>query len=95
MNYELRCEGFPTDDDLEEKLLLSGRKFLLAIGPDRPVRLSVKQIDGLVQGRVEVCLPGRRVSAVVRRRDPVAALEAALATVREALFAEREAVDAA
>ncbi len=85
MNYELRCEGFPMDEELHEELLLSGRKFVIEIGADHHVKMTVKQIDGLVQSRVEVTLPKRRISALVRRKDPVLAIAAAIDALRDAL----------
>lgn len=87
MKYELRYEGFPIDDDLHERLLLACRRFLIELGTDRPVQLLVKQIDGHVQGRVEVHLPGRWITALVQRADPVEALEAAMRTARDAITA--------
>ncbi|MCP4603935.1 MAG: hypothetical protein GY847_26005 [Proteobacteria bacterium] len=88
MNYKLQCEGFPIDHDLYDRLLLCGRKFVLEIGANHHVRMNVKQIDGLVQSRVEVTLPTRKVSSLVRRKDPISAMEAAINALREALDAE-------
>ena len=85
MNYELRCEGFPIDEELKHKLLLCGREFVLEIGERYPVRMAVKQVDGLVQSRVDLTLPSRRLSALVRREDPVLAMKAAITALREAL----------
>jgi hypothetical protein len=89
MDYELRCEGFPLDDELKETLLLRGRRIVLEAGEGLPVRMLVRQVDGRVQGRIEVSLPGRIVSAVVWRSDPVVALEAAISAVMDALAAQR------
>lgn len=88
MNYELRCEGFPIDEELKHRLLLCGRDFVLEVGASYPVRMAVTQIDGLVQSRVDLTLPSRRLSALVRRKDPVRAMEAAITAIRQALAAE-------
>ncbi|MCP4675610.1 MAG: hypothetical protein GY854_08930 [Deltaproteobacteria bacterium] len=88
MNYELRCEGFPMDEELHDRLLLCGRKFVLEIGASHRVRMVVKQIDGLVQSRVELALPSRKISALVRRKDPIAAMKAAINALRDALDSE-------
>ena len=81
MDYDLKCEGFPVDHDLEERLLLTGRRLVVEVGPSHPVRLTVRQVDGRVQGRAELVLPGRRLTAVVWRSEPVAALSAAVSAV--------------
>jgi hypothetical protein len=85
MNYELKCEGFPIDEDLKHRLLLCGREFVLEIGKNYPVRMAVRQIDGFVQSRVDLTLPSRRLSALVRRKDPVVAMKAAITAIRQAL----------
>lgn len=85
MNYELKCEGFATDDELREQLLLCGRKLVLELGDECPIEMLVKQIDGTVQGRVDLLLPNRRMSASVRRDDPVLALNAAIEALGKAL----------
>jgi len=90
MDYDLRCEGFPHDEDLEERLLLRGRRAILSAGSRRPVRMTVKQVDGRVQGRVEIVLADRRVSAVVWRRDPEDALGAATDAVMDAIGEDPE-----
>jgi hypothetical protein len=88
MNYDLKCEGFPLDEELNDRLLLCGREFVLEVGEENPVRMSIRQIDGLVQGRVEIELPQRRLSAFVRRTDPVSAMQAAIEAIRQALRSE-------
>jgi hypothetical protein len=85
MDYDLRCEGFPVDEEMRERLLLRGRRIVLGVGPGRPVRMVVKQVEGRVQGRIDVTLPGRRVSAVVWRADPLSAMEAATDAIIGAL----------
>lgn len=85
MKYDLRCEGFPVDEEMRELLLLRGRRIVLGVGPGHPVQMTIRQVDGRVQGRVDVTLPGRRVSAVVWRSDPVTAMEAAAEAVLDAL----------
>ncbi|MFO8072994.1 MAG: hypothetical protein R6V85_14060 [Polyangia bacterium] len=85
MDYRLTCEGFPPDDELREQLLLRGRSVVLHTGGHSPVRLSVKQVEGRVQGRVEVILPDRRLSAVVWRAEPLAAIEDAAAALLDVL----------
>ncbi len=85
MNYKLHCEGFPLDEDLRDKLLLCGRKLVLKMGIKGPVQMSIKQINGLVQSRVELELPSRRVSALVRRKDPEVAMQAAIDALHQAL----------
>lgn len=97
MNYELQCEGFPLDDELEDRLLLCGRQLVLDVGGNHAVRMAVKQVDGLVQGRVELALPRRRLSVIVRRQDPIAAMQAAIGALRETLESEgcREALESA
>ena len=85
MDYDLNYEGFPVDDELEERLLLAGRRVVLEVGPQNPIRMTVRQLDGRVQGRVELVLPGRRITAVVWRSDPVAALSAAVTAVLSAI----------
>ena len=85
MNYELKCEGFPLDEELRHRLLMCGREFVLEVGHACPVRMAVKQIDGLVQSRIDLTLPSRRLSALVRRKDPILAMEAAIAAIRQAI----------
>ncbi len=85
MDYDLRIEGFSMDEDLEEQLLLRCRRVVLGVGSRHPVRVSIRQVDGRVQGRVDVVLPGRRVSAVVWRSDPVTALEGVVNAVIDAV----------
>jgi len=82
MDYELRFEGFPVDDELRERLLLDGRRFVLEVAAAHPVRMAVRQIDGFVQGRVEIRLPARRVEVLVRRRSAELALGAAMELAR-------------
>ncbi len=85
MDYDLRIEGFSMDEDLEEQLLLRCRRVVLSVGSRHPVRVNIRQVDGRVQGRVDVVLPGRRVSAVVWRSDPVKALEGVANAVIDAV----------
>lgn len=85
MNYQLRCEGFPVDEELREALLLRGRRIILGVGPGYPVEMTVRQIEGRIQGRIDIALPGRRVTAVVWRTDPVIAMEAAVEAILDAL----------
>jgi len=85
MKYDLRCEGFPVDEEMRELLLLRGRRLVLGVGAAHPVQMTIRQVDGRVQGRVDVALPGRRVSAVVWRSDPLKAMEAAATAVLDAL----------
>ncbi len=88
MDYELQCEGFSLDEEFNDRLLLCGRKFVLEMGESHPVRIGVKLIDGLVQARVEILLPTRRVSAIVRRKDPVQAMQCAVDALRDAVMNE-------
>jgi hypothetical protein len=85
MDYDLRCEGFPVDEEMRELLLLRGRRIVLGVGPGNPVQMTVRQVEGRVQGRIDITLPGRRVSAVVWRSDPVSAMEAASDAIIDAL----------
>jgi hypothetical protein len=85
MDFQLYCEGFPTDEDLKERLLMCGRKFLMANASRYFVRITIKQIDGFVQSRVDINLESRKLSAFVRRKDPVKAMEAAILAMEEAL----------
>ena len=94
MNYKLRFEGFGLDDELREKVLQCAREFVLRFGNEHPLKIAVKQVDGLVQSRVELALNSRRVSALVRRKDPVLATRAAIEAIGEVLGAE-EGVEAA
>jgi hypothetical protein len=86
MDYDLKCEGFLADEELEERLLLGCRRLLMAAGPSHPVRASLKQIDGRILARVEVFLSCRRLTAVVWRFDPEAALEAAVDVLMDSLL---------
>jgi hypothetical protein len=88
MNYKLRFEGFGIDEDLREKLMHCVREFVLRIGPDHPLQVAVKQVDGLVQSRVELILSTRKISALVRRKDPVSATQAAIDALGEVLNEE-------
>jgi hypothetical protein len=90
MNFDLRVEGFAIDDEMREQLMLRCRRVVLGVGPEVPVKATVRQIDGRVQGRVEVKLPGRRVSAVVWRADPIEAMEGAVSAVVDAVDLGRE-----
>ena len=85
MDYELKCEGFLADEDLEERLLLCCRRLLMAAGPSHPVRVALRQIDGHILARVEVFLSCRRLTAVVWRFDPEAALDAAVEVLLDSL----------
>ncbi len=85
MDYDLKCEGFLADEDLEERLLLGGRRLVIAAGPRHSVRMSLRQVDGRIQARVEVLHSERRLTAVVWRFDPETALEAAVDVLLETL----------
>ena len=85
MDYDLRIEGFCLDEEMKEELLLRCRRIVLGVGAGHPVRAAIRQLEGRVQGRIEVALPGRRVSAVVWRSDPVEAMEGAANAVIDAL----------
>ncbi len=85
MDYKLQCEGFPLDEDLRDRLLLCGRKLILKIDAKGPVQMSIKQIDGLVQSRIELVLPSRKISALVRRKDPEVAMQAAVDALHQAI----------
>ena len=90
MNYDLRVEGFSMDEDLKEELLLRCRKVVLGVEPGCPVAVSIRQVEGRVQGRIEITLPGRKVSAVVWRSDPLSAMDSAAQAVMDAVGAEAE-----
>ena len=85
MNYDLRCEGFALDEELQERLLLQARSVVLNANSDQKVNITVRQIDGRVQGRIEVVLPGRKISSVVWRSNPVDAVAGAARAVTEAI----------
>ncbi|HUT76609.1 MAG TPA: hypothetical protein VM285_02925, partial [Polyangia bacterium] len=61
MDYDLKCEGFLADEELEERLLLGGRRLVIAAGPRHPVRMILRQIEGRIHARVEVFLSCRRL----------------------------------
>ena len=88
MDFQLHCEGFPTDEELKERLLMCGRKFLMENASRHSVKITIKQIDGFVQSRVDLNLQTRKLSAFVRRKDPVQAMEAAISAMEEALESE-------
>ena len=85
MNFELNVEGFSTDEELKERLLICVRKFLMESAVNIPVRLSVKLIDGYVQCRIDMNLETRKLSAFVRRKDPEQSVRAAVSAMDEAL----------
>lgn len=77
MGFELKCEGFCLDDALRDRLLIAGRRALVAAGWDRPLAATIRQIEGRMQARLELVLPGRRIFSIVWRDDPVEAMERA------------------
>jgi len=77
MGLELRCEGFCLDDTLEERLLIACRRVVLAAGWDCPLSASIRFVEGRMQARLELLVPGRRIFAIVWRDDPVEAMEGA------------------
>ena len=77
MGLELRCEGFCLDDTLEERLLIACRRVVLAAGWDCPLSASIRFVEGRMQARLELLVPGRRVFAIVWRDDPVEAMAGA------------------
>jgi hypothetical protein len=78
MEFELRCEGFWLDDALRDRLLMVGRRAMVASGWDRPLSALIRHIEGRMQVRLELQLPGRRIFTVVWRDDPVEAMEKAV-----------------
>ncbi len=85
MDFDLRVEGFSLDEKMREELMLRCRRVVLGVGSGLPVRAAIRQVEGRVQGRIEVQLPGRRVSAVVWRSDPIEAMEGAVSAVIDAV----------
>ena len=85
MNYDLRTEGFSLDEDLREELLLRCRKVVLGVEPGCAVEVTIRQVEGRVQARIEISMPGRRVSAVVWRSDPLDAMDSAAGAVLDAV----------
>jgi hypothetical protein len=78
MGLELRCEGFCPDEILEERLLFACRRAALAAGWDSPIAASIRLIEGRMQARLELFVPGRRIFSIVWRDDPVEAMEGAV-----------------
>lgn len=85
MNFDLLIQGFSIDEEMREELMLRCRRIVLGVGSGVPVRATIRQVEGRVQGRIEVRLPGRRVSAVVWRTDPMDAMEGAVDAVMDAV----------
>lgn len=85
MNFDLLVQGFAIDEEMREELMLKCRRIVLGVGSGVPVRATIRQVEGRVQGRIEVRLPGRRVSAVVWRTDPLDAMEGAVDAVMDAV----------
>jgi len=78
MGLELRCEGFCLDDDLEERLMIACRRVVLASGWDCPLAASIRLVEGRMQARLELFVPGRRIFSIVWRDDPEEAMEGAV-----------------
>jgi hypothetical protein len=89
MNYKLECEGIPLNEELRDSLLLCGRELVVRTDKNHFVKITVKQIDAMVQARVEISLQGRKISALVRRRDPIEATQAAVKALCKALDQEQ------
>jgi len=77
MGLELRCEGFCLDENLEERLLIACRRVILASGWDCPLAASIRLIEGRMQARLELFVPGRRIFSIVWRDDPEEAMDGA------------------
>ena len=90
MGFELKCEGFCLDDALRDRLLVAGRRGVVAAGWDRPLVATVRLIEGRMQARLELFLPGRRVFAIVWRDDPVEAMERAVDALVAATSGDEE-----
>ena len=67
---------------------MCARKFLVDKASRHFVRITIKQIDGYVQSRVDLNLETRKLSAFVRRKDPIKAMEAAIIAMEEAIETE-------
>jgi hypothetical protein len=78
MGVELRCEGFCLDEELEERLLIACRRIVLASGWDRRFAATIRLVEGRMQARLELFVPGRRIFSIVWRDDPVEAMEGAV-----------------
>ena len=78
MGLELRCEGFCLDESLEERILIACRRVVLAAGWDCPLAASIRLVEGRMQARLELFVPGRRIFSIVWRDDPEEALEGAV-----------------
>jgi len=78
MEFDLKCEGFCPDDALKDRLLIAGRRAVAAAGWNRPLTASLLLIDGRIQARLELLLPGRRIFSIVWRDDPIEAMEKAV-----------------
>ncbi len=88
MHYKLQFEGFGSDDDLREKVMLCVREFVRRYGSEQQLQVAVKRVDGMVQSRVELALSKRKVSAVVLRKDPVVATQVAIDALATVLVSE-------
>jgi hypothetical protein len=78
MEFELKCEGFCLEDALKDRLLIAGRRAVVAAGWDHPLIATIRLIEGRMQARLELFLPGRRIYSIVWRDDPVEAMERAV-----------------
>jgi hypothetical protein len=87
MGCVLKFEGFESNNELREKLMRRVREFAERVGENYPLRVAVKQVDGMAQSRVELALAKRKVSAVVLRKDPLVATQVAIDALAEILVA--------
>jgi len=90
MGVELRCEGFCLDDELEERLLTACRQIALATGLDRRFAATLRLVEGRMQARLELFVPGRRIFSIVWRDDPVEAMEGAVEALAAVVDDPRE-----
>ncbi len=88
MGCQLQCEGFRLNDEVRDELMFRVREFAGRVGKSYPVQVAVKQVDGLVQSRVELALSQRKVSAVVLRKDPLLATQIAIDALAEIVGGE-------
>ena len=78
MRYNVQFQGSLVNDELRDKLMVFVRDFVRRVGSNVPVQVAVKQVDDLMESRVELALSKRTISAVVLRKDPVMATRAAI-----------------
>ena len=88
MGCQLQFEGFRLNDEVRDELMLRVREFAGRLGKNYPVQVAVKQVDGMVQSRVELALSQRTVSAVVLRKDPLHATQIAIDALAEIVGSE-------